>query len=86
MDDDDSDIVLIAQKPIDRYIQAIMRSSKCVLKSRGSNMKRAIDTALIAERDYGYTVKSHIYNETMTADSGETRFISAIDIELEKAI
>jgi DNA-binding protein Alba len=85
--DEDTSVVLIAQKPIDRYIQAILRSFKCILKSRGSNIKRAIDSALIAERDYGYTIKeTHIYNETLKAETGDTRFISAIDIELEKVI
>ncbi|MCK5345632.1 MAG: hypothetical protein KAR20_19615 [Candidatus Heimdallarchaeota archaeon] len=84
---EDTSVVLIAQKPIDTYIQAILRSFKCTLKSRGSNIKRAIDSALIAERDYGYTVKeTHIYNETLKTETGEERFISAIDIELEKVI
>ena len=84
---DDSNVVLIAQKPIDKYIQAILRSSDCVLKSRGSNIKRAIDSALIAERDYGYAVKGlRIYNEMMKTETGDTRFVSAIDIELNKVM
>lgn len=78
-------VILVAQKEIAKYIWAILRNTTCVLKSRGANMKRAIDCALIAKRDYGYEIeKTEIYNETMQTDTGEVRHISAIDIYLEK--
>lgn len=83
--EEERSIVLIAQKGIDKYIWTILRSSKCVLKSRGTNIKRAIDCALIAERDYGYTItNTHIYNESLKTETGDIRYISAIDIDMEK--
>lgn len=84
---EEASVVLIAQKEIAKYIWTILRTNKCILKSRGSNIKRSIDCALIAERDYGYVVKNtQIYNETLKTETGETRHISAIDINIEKAI
>jgi DNA-binding protein Alba len=80
-----AEVVLIARKDIDRYIYAVLRNEKCVLRARGLNVKKAIDVALISQRDYGYEVESTaIYDEVLKTEDNTERHISAIDIALHK--
>ena len=77
--------VKIGQKEINSYIYAILRNSKVIIKSRGTNIKRAVDVALVSERDYNYKITDvRIYNSTYMDESGKERKVSNIDISLSK--
>ena len=77
--------VKIGQKEINSYIYAILRNSKVIIKSRGTNIKRAVDVALVSERDYNYNITDvRIYNATYMDESGKERKVSNIDISLSK--
>jgi len=75
----------IGTKNIANYIYAILKTKECVLKARGTNIKKAVDVALIAERDYGYRIGSvNIYDSKYEDDEHRIRHISNIDISLSK--
>lgn len=77
--------VKIGQKEINNYVYAILRNPKVLLKSRGSNMKRLIDVALVTERDYNYKIDNvRIYNSVYVDESGKERKVSNIEVELSK--
>jgi len=75
----------IGTKNIANYIYAILKTKVCVLRARGSNLKKAVDVALIAERDYGYSIRSvNIYDTKYEDEEHRTRHVSNIDISLSK--
>lgn len=77
--------VKIGTKDIQAYLYSVLRSSKVLIKARGSNIKRAVDTSLIASRDYGYSIDIvKIYNSSYVDESQKERNVSNIEIELSK--
>jgi len=83
---EETTVVLVANKDIDKYVYSALRTPKCIIKARGTNVKRAIDTALICERNYGMIIDDvTIYNSPLEMDD-KVRYVSNIDITLHKEV
>lgn len=85
MVEDEVNEVKIGQKELNSYIYAIIRNPKVLIKARGTNVKRAIDAALVSERDYNYKIDDvRIYNSSYLDESGKERKVSNLEIDLSK--
>jgi len=81
---EETTVVLVGNKDIDKYVYSALRTNKCIIKARGTNVKRAIDTALICERNYGVLIDDvTIYNSPLEVEN-KVRFVSNIDIYMHK--
>jgi len=77
--------VKIGTKDLLTYIYSIIRNQKVTLLARGTNMKKAIDVGLIAQRNYDYKINSvKLYDSSYTDENQKERYVSNIEIELSK--
>ncbi len=83
--------ILVGRKPVMNYVLACLTtfqngSPQVTLKARGRSITKAVDTALLTVERYsaGSTIKGiAISTEQLEdLDSGESRVVSSIEIEL----
>lgn len=76
--------IKVGSKPLMNYIFSIAKNPSVVIKARGENIKKAVNVALIAQRECEYTITSvEIYDSKFETEVGE-KYISNIDITLKR--